>query len=371
MVTVEDVNEEPSFEEAGGLTLSIPENTTGTIGAPVAATDPDGDALAFHLAGADRTLFEVDTATGQLSVAGATSLDFETQTTYGFEIIATDSHGLQARRSVIVKLLNVNEAPIFAEIDDLTLSVAENSSGAIGGPVSVVDPDGDAVTFELAGADRVSFAIDATTGQLSVGRGIALDFETQSSYKFEIVVSDPHGLRARRTVVVIIENTNEKPVFAETGDLTLSVPETASGVIGDPVIANDPDGDVLQYQLAGVDRTSFAVDAVTGQLSVAAAADFDFQTQSTYRFEILATDPLGLQARRSVIVKILNVNEAPVFSGTGDVTLNLSENSSGAFGEPVTAIDPDGDAVTYRLEKCGYRERRLCVDALVFLSIEA
>ena len=114
------------------------------------------------------------------------------------------------------------------------LSVPENTTGAIGEPVSATDPDGDPLTYELSGADAASFAVDARTAQLSVAPVTLLDFETRSDFRFELVAADPQGLLARRTVVVTVEDVNEEPSFAAAGNLALSVPENTSGAIGEP-----------------------------------------------------------------------------------------------------------------------------------------
>ena len=58
----------PVFKEAPTATRSIPRNTPAgrNIGAPVAATDADNDALTYSLGGPDRADFDLDTSSGQL-----------------------------------------------------------------------------------------------------------------------------------------------------------------------------------------------------------------------------------------------------------------------------------------------------------------
>ena len=345
--THDDENKPPEFQGTGGLVLSVLENTTGAIGSPVMATDPDGDAVTYRLTGADAALFRVEAASGQLSVGAATILDFKTQAAYGFEVVASDPHGLEDWRTVVVTGLtgeasavpvaaitaavvgavagaaagvasapkrDVNEAPVdeekngppeFRATGDLALSVLENATGAIGDPVTATDPDGDAITYRLAGADAALFAIDAASGQLSIPGSTGFDPDERDEYGFEVVASDPDGLEARRTVVVTIENANGAPVFAEAGDLALSVLENATGAIGDPVTATDPDGDAITYRLAGADAALFAIDAASGQLSIPGSTGFDPDERDEYGFEVVASDPDGLEARRTVVVTLL------------------------------------------------------------------
>ncbi len=84
-----------------------------------------------------------------------------------------------------------NRQPRFAAAT-ATRTVAENTAtgGSVGAPVAATDPDGDALTYTLAGADAASFTIDAN-GQISVGTDTALDFEGgTASYALTVQVGD-------------------------------------------------------------------------------------------------------------------------------------------------------------------------------------
>ena len=58
----------PVFREGPTATRSIPRNTPAgrNIGAPVAATDADNDALTYSLGGPDAAFFDIDVSFGQL-----------------------------------------------------------------------------------------------------------------------------------------------------------------------------------------------------------------------------------------------------------------------------------------------------------------
>ena len=305
-VTVTDVNEAPAFDGSGTLALQVPEGTTGDIGDPAAATDPDADDLTYSLSGADASSFAVDSATGQLSVPAGTDLDFETRTDYAFDVVASDGD-LTASRRVEVTVTDVNEAPAFDESGTLALQVPEGTTGNIGDPAAATDPDADDLTYSLSGADAGSFAVDSATGQLSVPAGTDLDFETRTDYAFDVIASDG-DLTASRPVEVAVTDVNEVPAFDESGTVALSVPEGTTGDIGEPVAATDPDGDDLAYSLSGADAALFAVDSATGQLSVLAGTDLDFETRTGYEFDIVVSDG-ELTASRRVEVTLIDVSE--------------------------------------------------------------
>ena len=127
----------------------------------------------------------------------------------------------------------VNRVPVFTVASDGTtpvmLSVDENtpSGQPIGDPISATDGDGDILTYRLSGADANSFAIDASTGQITA-QG-TYDFEQKSSYSVTVIVSDGEGGNASLEVNITINNIEEPSaivpsnVVVEEGDSKLTV----------------------------------------------------------------------------------------------------------------------------------------------------
>ena len=103
-------NRPPTFAATGPLSLSVVEGTTGQIAEPIAATDPDVDRLTYSLGGPDAEAFEVDSATGQLSVGESTTLNYEARTTYTVEVRASDGN-LTASRTVEISITDLDEPP--------------------------------------------------------------------------------------------------------------------------------------------------------------------------------------------------------------------------------------------------------------------
>ena len=110
-ITVTDVNEAPSFPSATA-NRSVAENTAaGTdIGAPVAATDADGDMLTYSLAGTDAASFSIDSGTGHLMTSAA--LDYETKMSYTVMVTATDPDGASASTTVTIMVTDVDDVVI-------------------------------------------------------------------------------------------------------------------------------------------------------------------------------------------------------------------------------------------------------------------
>ena len=97
----------PSFSEGSTTTRSVKENTPagGSVGDPVAAID-DGTPT-YTLGGPDVSLFEIDGASGQITVGADTILDYESGTTeYSVVVTATDESQEVASIQVTIVVLD-------------------------------------------------------------------------------------------------------------------------------------------------------------------------------------------------------------------------------------------------------------------------
>ena len=116
-----------------------------------------------------------------------------------------------------------NQAPVFSH-SAVTRFVDENVSGGthVGGPVTAGDPDGDVLTYTLGGTDAASFDIGASTGQISVGAGTTVDYETQTSYSVTVTATDVYNATDTATVAISVLDIREAGLLGriviEVGD---------------------------------------------------------------------------------------------------------------------------------------------------------
>ena len=363
-INVTNVNEKPSFNIFGRVTLSVAENTaSGTnIGTPFQATDPDsGDTLTYSLQRDDKDAFRIDATTGQLRTHA--TLDYETKSSYSnLAVRATDSQGLVNSVLVTVNVTKVNEnrAPAFNEGNSTTRSIAKNTSSNtnIGTAITATDADNDVLTYTLGGTDAASFSIVATSGQLRTNA--ALDDETKSSYSVSISVSDGNGGSDSIAVTINVTDVDETPAnnapsFTDGTNTTRSIAEnTVSGTnIGSAVGATDTDtGNTLTYTLGGTDAASFSIVSTSGQLQTKAA--LNHEADDSYAVTVSVSDGNGGSDSIAVTISVTDVNEKPSFNISGRVTLSVAEHTTSGtnIGTPFQATDPDsGDTLTYSLQR--------------------
>ena len=213
-LTVDPVNDAP---EASDATFSLDENSAdGSVVGTVSASDVDaGDTLSYAITGGDPTgAFAIDSATGEITVADSSQLDFETTPAFNLTVTVTDSGGLTGSAAVSVNIDNVNEAPTAS---DASFSLAENSAnGTVVGSVAASDQDaGDTLSYAItAGNTSGAFAIDAATGEISVASSAALNFETSPSFSLTVEVQDDGTgtLSDSCSVTIDLTDVNEAPV---------------------------------------------------------------------------------------------------------------------------------------------------------------
>ncbi len=173
------------------------------------------------------------------------------------------------------------------------------------------------------------------------------DFGTDSEYPALKVEWDGDGTpsayefgRQGRSV------PNQPPAF-DAATLTLSVPEnTAAGVnIGSPVLATDPDGDPLYYDVIGDEIVYFTFDADTNQIKTRFVLDHESKT--SYSFSIMTDDGSGgFPALVEVTINVTNVVEG----ATDSVDYDSDDNGLIEVGslDQLDAMrhDLDGDGVS-------------------------
>ena len=113
-VTVDPVNDAPTFP-AAPVERSVSEqaNTGDPVGAPVVATDVDGDPLNYSLGGVDADSFEIDEFTGQLSTSDQARLNAGAQDTYIVTVTADDGSGEANATATVEVTITVTARPVI------------------------------------------------------------------------------------------------------------------------------------------------------------------------------------------------------------------------------------------------------------------
>ena len=235
-VNVVPVNDKPVVND---VNFSVNELDHSVAGGPIEVTDVSNernkDTYAYTLVnvtGSDFTAFNSTFEIVKLSDQNATikvktgaTLDYSVKKEYVVYATVTDNAATETTKiagpltsgqfKITVKIANENDDPV---INDQTFTIAEKQadgsdwpSGKTVGDVKASDADGDALSFTVAPSEDVPFKFSNGTKTLVVSDGSRLDYETKTSWKFKVIVSDGQGGDASATITVNLTDVNEPP----------------------------------------------------------------------------------------------------------------------------------------------------------------
>ena len=305
------------------LNASLPENSPAgaSLGTPMETAAPTGT-VSYSLSGTDAGLFDIDPATGEITLAQGASPDFETRTSYAVTITAS------ANLAVMVE--NVDEP------GSVSLSTGSPRSGEALS-ASLTDPDGS--VSALSWRWRRSTEDGREDGWEDIPGATAPDYTPGAGdmgRRLQAVAAYDDGSGHGRTAQAATREPvwNDPPEFgADTASLAVDENTAPGAAVGGPITASDPNGDNVTYSLTG--SGEFTVDPQTGQISVAEGAALDHEAAGAHSLTLRAEDVHGDHDEISVIVSVNNLDEA------GTLTLSHGDLRAGSV---LTASleDPDG-----------------------------
>ena len=200
------------------------------------------------------------------------------------------------------------------------------------------------------------FEIDPGSGQIMVGAGTTLDFETKSSYVFTVRVKDASNAPDTVTVNITVTNVEEDPEIT-AGPMTVEYAENRADAVA-TYTAADPEDDSasprkpLNWTLTGNDEGFMSIEG--GTLTFKVPPDFeDARVQNNdnvYDVTVVVTDSATGTDMRDVTVTVTNVEE------TGTVTLS-AEQPQEIVELTATLTDPDGTVTEEMWQWARSRER--------------
>ena len=337
------------------------------VGIAALATDADGtDTVTYSLTDDAGGRFQIDATTGVISVADNLLLDYETATSHNVTVQATSSDGSTSAQVFTINLADANESGVGAISDNDIAPDAVGESVTNGTTVGVTafatDPDGtDTVSYSLSNDAGGRFAINATTGVVTVADATQLDYETATSHTIEVTATSTDGSTSVQTFTVNLSDDNTEfsvtPVTDNDGTANNVGESVTNGtVVGITALATDTDGtDTVSYSLSNDAGGRFAINATTGVVTVADATQLDYETATSHNIEVTATSTDGSTSVQTFTVNLADDNtEFSVSAVTdNDGTANsVSESAANGTAVGITALatDADGtDTVTYSL----------------------
>ena len=287
-LAVNNLDEVTPTITSGGTALAIDENSGANQTVYTATATDLGDisgGVQFSLkAGADSASFFIDADSGAVTLVD--NPNFEDKQSYTFTVMAADNAGHFAEQLVTLGINNRDEvAPGFTSGTTATAINENSGANQVVYTAAAVDPvtDGpsDPILYSLAGLNVDAFAIDSTTGVVTLVDNP--DFETHPNYSFDVTATDTAGNATTQTVTLAINDGSDAPVITSGGTggpigplaATYDVVENTTAVTTVTAIDSDV-GSTYGFSISGgADASKFLIDAATGALSFVAAPDYE------------------------------------------------------------------------------------------------
>ncbi|XP_064780345.1 protocadherin-15-like [Oncorhynchus masou masou] len=330
------------------------------------ATDRERDVITYSIQNGDpHHLFELSQMLGLLVLRKP--LDRETEDHYTLVVTASDGRPegtSTATVNIVVTDVNDND-PVFDPLLPQNLTVIEEEANCFVGQVKATDPDAGVngqVCYRLVNhADLFRINSNGT-----ISTAVPLDREVKGQYDLIVEAEDGAVEDPRRTTltlsVTVLDVDDNSPVFSQPS-YTINLPENSpKNTVILQFTAKDADLDSnITFRIRTQEaRQRFAVNPVTGELSVLQTLDFETLAASDhiYTFVVEALDneesmPPGLA---TVTVKIMDMNDySPVFSQVVYRGMVAPNAVKGTVVATVQAedLDPPGtpaSRVRYRLD---------------------
>ena len=324
----------------------VPEGTTEIT--TLSAQDADGDTVTFDFKDTDTSIFNLNTATGEVSLK--TPFDYETMganKTFIVYFFATDGVRDSAHKEFTIEITDVQGAPVISSPS--SVSIPENTTEVM--TVTASDDESEVMSYAIAaGDDGALFSINSATGVLVLNDPKDFDDGTPNTLHVNLSVSDQSSNSTSQTVTVTITNVNEAPHLTPVAPVSLAEEQSTPQVT--VLSATDEDNPTtLTYSISGGDDTGFFnVNATSGILKMNITPDrenpLDANGDNVYTCDVEVSDG-ALSDTITLNVTVTDINDnLPTFDGPQDITKQENIKTCGSI--PASDLD-SSSTITYSI----------------------
>ncbi len=239
---------------------------------------------------------------------------------------AFDGENYSPDEYITIRVHDVNRIPAITSTP--VTEAAEGSLYSYTVTASDADPEDD-LTYTLT-----TYPTGMTIDKLQRLRWTP-DYNDAGDHDVTIRVSDGFD-SVEQEFTITVANTNRAPVLDLIGDQSVAEMELLTFTVS----GSDPDGDAVAFSASGLPEGA-TFDAVTQTFSWTPT----FEQTGNYEVTFTITDG-SLIDTETITISVGNVNRPPVLAPIGDQTVTEGET----LELLLTAIDPDGDALTFEAE---------------------
>lgn len=306
-------NRLPDFDPL--IDQQIDENQELTI--TLNATDQDGQILTYSATSNDLNVsdkFDPNTRTFSWTPT------YDDSGQYHVTFSVNDGED-QVDQDVMITVNHVNRPPVITAIDDKNISELAQLTF----PVVASDPDGDQLTYSAScSTNYVTSFFDPNTQVFDW----LTTYNDSGVYLITFTVSDGN-LSVNEDVTVTVGNLDRPPVLTSIGDKTIDEYSELQFM----VIANDDDGDPINYSMTGLDPSAF--NESTGEFKwTPTITDIGVYTVT------FTAEALGQTVDETITITVNDIEFAPVLHAIGDQSIDENQNLTFVLDATDNDLDP-------------------------------
>jgi VCBS repeat-containing protein len=263
--------------------------------------------------------FDATNAAYNSLAAGATSVQ-----TVSFTVNdnATTAGGgaRTATGTLTITVTGTNDVPTFTVAGGNAQTVAENTTAVTSFATADVDTGATLSPVTLTGEDAALFQIVGNNLAFRTAPNfeVATDANRDGVYNVTLNVTDNNGGTGTQAVVVTVSDVADTIGAVSDSDAAANAVNENSAVgttVGVTALAVEPQtGDTVRYALTTNPGNLFAIDTVTGVVTVNGA--LDFETAAQYSITVQATSSDGSTSSSNFAINVNDVPEGGVFTLT-------------------------------------------------------
>jgi len=358
-----DMNAAPNI-----VSENAPNGTPVGITAFAFDSDATNNGVTYSLFSNAGGRFAINPTTGVITVANSALLDRELAAAWHVLVQATSQDGSKSYQDFAIALADVDEfdiGPVF-DVDTAPNSVIENAPNGttVGVTALAVDKDATATTaYSLLNNAGGRFTIHPVTGVVTVLNGALLDREAAASHVITVLATSSDGSTSQQNFTISLADSDEFDVgpIQNVGSNQTSILEHSpvGSLVGVTARAVDQDAtnNQVTYVLTDNSNGRFAINPITGVVTIANSVLFDREIAASFSFTVKATSQDGSTSERTFVIDVVEVNDNPVSDiiDTNAAVNNVNEKAATGTIVGITAFatDPDVGAlprVTYSLQ---------------------